>query len=282
VTDPTETTANDIIAAVDADSEGRLADVTLPDEALTIDATEAAELAAGFRRVRDAHRGRYAASLRELPGEPARIATALAMSAEKATPEERRHLLEDLFDLQAFVEDDAAGALPVAAVAPAAPDSDANRLLERIRWRQATLTAALMGHPSVLGDHNAIRDRWTTIGDARAAINLVNDYREKQTAGIGALSVYIVAAPIGLGLAWLTGLGRPSLVGIAGLVAGWFVAPFVGAAAGSIEAWIMRQPWRGSRIASAIEVVAGVGALIVVPVVWGFVVGVLGLRLGLP
>lgn len=279
-----EPTAAETQAAIEADNRAKVADATLPDGTMTMERAERVELATAFRRIRDAHRGRFAAPAGELPADPVRVATAIGLSAENATPEERRRLLEDLVDLQAFVADDAAGNVPLAAVAPAAPgaasDPDADLLLERIRWRQATLTAALLGHPSVLGDHNAIRGRWTPIGDARAAIDLVNDYREKQTAGIGAMASYVVAAPVGMGLAWLTGLGRPTGIGIGLLAAGWFASPYVGTAAGALEAWVLRRPWRGSALANAIEIVAGVGALIVVPVIFGFALAVIGQALG--
>jgi hypothetical protein len=139
----------------------------------------------------------------------------------------------------------------------------------------------LLGHPSVLGDHNAIGGRWTPIGDARAAIDLVNAYREQQSVGIGAFAIYPIAALAGFGVASLVGAGRPSIVGLVALGLGWMAAPVIGSKAGALEAWVIRQPWRRSLRARAIELVTGVGVLFVLPVVFGVAMALAGARLGL-
>jgi hypothetical protein len=272
--------AEPTLASVHHEADSHAADATLPDAGLEIDEAEWRALVADFRAVRDGHRGRFAADARDLPADPVRVATALAKAAEAAPPADRRGFLEDLVDLQAFVPD------PPAALAPAAPgagsDPEADELLERIRWRQAVVTTVMLGHASILGDHNAIGARWTPIGDARSAIDLVNDYREEQTAAFGAMAFYPVAALIGFGVAIVTGLGRPSIVGLVALGLGWIAAAWIGIRAGAFEAWVVRQPWRGSRLASVLEVTVGLGALFVLPFVYGALVAIVGLRLGPP
>lgn len=279
-------TRDEILAAVDAETRRRVAEATMPDGALTLDPAEVRSMAVDFRRVRDIHRGRFAAPMSELPGDPVRVATALGISGEGATPEERRHWLEDLVDLQAFVEDSAAGNTALSAIRPpqanAATEPLVEELLERIRWRQSASIAALMGHPSVTGDHNAIRGRWTAIGDARAAIDLVNDYRETQVGGFGALSIYPVVALVGFGVTVVTGNARPSLAGLAVLGVGWLATPYVGGAFGAFEARILRSSLRTSRLASVLEVVVGFGALVGVPFIYAIVVAMAATKLGLP
>jgi hypothetical protein len=139
-----------------------------------------------------------------------------------------------------------------------------------------------MGHPSILGDHNAIGGRWTPIGDARAAIDLINVYREQQSVGIGATAIYPVAALVGFGVASLIGLGRPSIVGLVALGLGWLAAPLIGARAGAFEAWVTRQPWRESRLAAVMEIGVGLGSILALPFLFGIVAAIAGLRLGLP
>ena len=265
---------------VESDGSGEEPDVTLPDPSLTLDAAEARDLLRAFRRIRDAHSGQYAAPVTELPDDPVRVATAIVAGLDAATSEERRHLLEDLVDLQAFVDDPPVGLRPPAD--GTGPNAVTDPLLERIRWRQATLTAFELGHPSVIGDHNAIRDRWTPIGDARAAINLINTDREQQAAGIGAMLTYPVAALIGDGAAVLIGNARPSLVGIGILGLGWLAAPFVGAGAGHFEAWLGRSRWRRSRVTPMVELAVGGIAIFVAPAIFGAVVAVVVSRLGGP
>ena len=65
-----------------------------------------------FRRVRDRHRDRFVAPADELPADPARIATAYLNLAGALPVELRRHQLEDLVDLQAFVEEPPADLAP--------------------------------------------------------------------------------------------------------------------------------------------------------------------------
>ena len=263
----------------DSGATAEATDATLPDESLTIGTAEARDLVRAFRRIRDAHRGQFAAPVGELPDDPARIATAIVVTLE-ATPTDSRHLLEDLVDLQSFVDDPPPGLRPPAEAV--GPDEVADPLLERIRWRQATLIAFELGHPSVIGDHNAIRERWTAIGDARAAIDLVNRYREQQATGIGAMLAYPVSALVGCAAAIVTGTARPSLVGIGILGVGWLAAPYVGAAAGLLAAWIGRTRWRRSPVATIAEVVVGGGAIFLVPAIFGAIVAVVTSRLGAP
>jgi len=272
---PEKASADELIEAVDQDTERRMAQATLPDPTVDMPEAEARELLASFRRTRDAYRGRFAAPVSELPADGVRVATAIAILARTASPEERRHQLEDLVDLQAFVPD------PPDVLRPT-PTPDP--LLESIRWRQAALMAYAMNHVSAMGDHNAIRDRWTAIGDARAAIDLVNQYRETQAGGFAALAAWFIAAPIGLGLAVITGLARPSIAAIVGIAIGWFGAPFLGAAVGRFEARMERSALRRSRpmLAGRLEVLIGFGAIALVPVIFGVVVAVLAARLGLP
>lgn len=268
------------IQSVHHEAESHADDAILPDAALHLEEAEWRALVSDFRRVRDARRGRYAADVRELPADPIRIATALGNAAEAEEPEHRRALLEDLVDLQAFVPD------PPVVVAPPVPggasDPVSDELLDRIRWRQAVVTAVLLGHASILGDHLAIRERWTPIGDARAAIDLVNDYREKQAVAIGSTAIYPISALVGFIGASLVGLGRPSIVGVLALGIGWPLAVRVGGAAGSFEAWLIRQTWRATRRASFLSLAAGLGSILVLPAVWGVLVAIAGARLALP
>jgi hypothetical protein len=275
-----EATVPDALVAAHREAESHAVDTILPDADLQIEPGERHALVIEFQRVRDAHRGRFVADLRDLPGDPVRVATALARAAEEAAPADRRHLLEDLVDLQAFIAD------PPPVVLPAAPgtasDPAVDELLERIRWRQATVTSILMGHPSILGDHNAIRGRWTPIGDARAAIDLVNAYRERQSLGIGAMAIYPVAAFVGFVAASVLAHGRPSIVGLAVLGLGWLLAPWLGTKAGAVEAWVQRHPWRGAPLAIAVELVTGIGTVFALPFIFGVVAAIAGALLGLP
>ncbi|HXI80227.1 MAG TPA: hypothetical protein VNM34_05340 [Verrucomicrobiae bacterium] len=282
---PQDATGDGTVAAAHRDADRHLQESTLPDSDLAVDAAEARELVTSFRRIRDTQRGRFVADVRDLPAEPVRVATAIASLGETATSDERRHLLEDLVDLQSFVVDAPASLNPPPGPsAPTAPAAAANPLLEQIRWKQAALMAYAMGHVSVLGDHNAIRGRWTPIGDARAAINLVNDYRESQAAGFGALSAWPIGALIGFGLAIVSGNARPAVVALVVLGVGWFAAAYLGAAVGLIEARIERSSLRRThpRLAGGLELVIGLGVIGIVPLVAGVAVTILATRLGLP
>jgi hypothetical protein len=272
---PDKASADEIIEAVRDDTERRMAEATLPDPSVDMPEAEAGELLGSFRRTRDAHRGRYAAPVRELPADGVRVATAIAILSRTAGPEELRRQLEDLVDLQAFVPDPPDFLRPTPSPDP---------LLESIRWRQAALMAFAMNHASVIGDHNAIRDRWTAIGDARAAIDLVNKYRETQAGGFAAITAWLIGAPIGFGLAVITGNARPSIAAIVGLGIGWFAAPFLGAAVGLFESRVERSAFRRSHptLAGRLELVVGFGAIALVPVVVGVAVTILAARLGLP
>ena len=272
---PDKASAEELIEAVDQDSERRMAQATLPDPTVDMPEAEARELLESFRRTRNSYRGQFAAPARELPADGVRVASAIAILARSASPEERRHQLEDLVDLQAFVPD---------APELLRPTPTPDPLLESIRWRQAALMAYAMNHVSVIGDHNAIRDRWTAIGDARAAIDLVNQYRETQAGGFAALAAWFIAAPVGIGLAVITGIARPSIVAIVGIGIGWFGAPLLGAAVGRFEARVERSAFRRAhpRIAGPLELLIGFGAIALVPVIFGVVVTVLVARLGLP
>src|SRR5215216_6601896 len=75
------------ILAAEEDAASGTADAYLPDD-IQLEPAERQTLVADFRRVRDAYRGRFAVDVRELGGEPTRIATALALSAEDATRDE--------------------------------------------------------------------------------------------------------------------------------------------------------------------------------------------------
>lgn len=282
---PEDATADEVAAAVEVDTQSHLRQATLPDGSVRVGAAEARALVASFRRVRDTQRGRYAASIAELPADTIRIANAIAVIGEEVTPEERRHLLEDLVDLQAFVPDAPASLRPP----PSSPGSEpaaatADPLLESIRWRQAALMAYAMGHASVVGDHNAIRDRWTAIGDARSAIDLVNKYRESQAGGFAAITAWLIGAPIGFGLAVITGTARPSIVAIVALAIGWLASPYLGAGVGLFEAKVERSAIRRSHpsLVGRLEVVVGLGVIALVPVIAGIVVTILATRLGLP
>jgi len=279
-----DATAEEIVAAVEEDTQRHLEQATLPDGTVTVDAAEARELVASFRRVRDTQRGRYAASITELPADALRIANAIAVIGEGVTPDERRHLLEDLVDLQAFVPDAPASLRPPPSSTGSEPAATADPLLESIRWRQAALMAYAMGHASVVGDHNAIRDRWTAIGDARSAIDLVNKYRESQAGGFAALTAWLIGAPIGFGLAVIAGTARPSIAAIIALGIGWLGAPYLGAGVGLFEAKVEGSAIRRSHptLVGRLEVVVGLGVVALVPVIAGIVVTVLATRLGLP
>ena len=282
---PRDATADEIVAAVREDTQRHLEQATLPDGTVAVDAAEAHELVASFRRVRDTQRGRYAAPITELPADALRIANAIAVIGEEVTPEERRHLLEDLVDLQAFVADPPASLRPPPPSTGSEPaTATADPLLESIRWRQAALIAYAMGHASVMGDHTAIRDRWTAIGDARSAIDLVNKYRETQAGGFAALAAWPIGALIGFGLAVVSGQARPSIVALGALGVGWLAAPYLGVAVGRLEARLMRSAISRSHpvLIDRLELVVGFGAIALVPVIVGIAVTIVASRLGLP
>ncbi|HEY7968541.1 MAG TPA: hypothetical protein VID95_01020 [Candidatus Limnocylindrales bacterium] len=249
-----------------------------------MDPAEARELVDGFRRVRERYRGRYVAPADELLADPARIATAYLNLAGAATLELRRHQLEDLVDLQSFVEDPPADLAPPRGSSEPGVTSPADPLIEAIRWRQAGVIAWAMNNPSDVGAHNAIRGRWTAIGDARAAIDLVNRYREEQTLGLGATALWLVAAPAGYLIAILLGLARPTIVALVLLAIGWLVSPYLGTVAGSIEWRVQRSAWMRSHpaIADPLERGVGFGLIAGVPFVAGIIVATVVSNLGWP
>ena len=279
----TDQPADDIVAAVAADSDLRRRATVFPDPNLTIPAAEAMALLEEFRRLRDVHRGRFAASVADLPADPVRVATAIAGLASAASAAERRLLLEDLVDLQAFVADPPAGA-PPADLPLGQPLPDGAEPFDAIRWRQAALIAQSQAHTSVLGDHNALRGHWIAIGDARAALKLVSRYREQQTAGFGAIAGWLVGAPVGAGAAILLGIGRPSIVAFAVLVLGWFGSPLVGVVAGRFEDLLQQSTLvlRAPRFVGAVELVVGFGLIAGLPVVCGVLAIEFATRLHLP
>ena len=281
--DPRAWTADQITAAV-ARNDAHLRRATYPDRRLKVGGSEAGELVEAFRRVRDARRGRFVASVAELPAKPVRVATAIDVAAATASDRERRRLMEDLVDLQSFVDDAPSSPVEPSMTTAAASGEPGPALLESIRWRQAATIAWAMDHASVVGDHNAIRERWTAIGDARAAINLAVEYREAQAGGFLALVLWVIAAPVGALAAMLVGGARWSVIATALLVGGWFGASWLGAAVGTIGARLGRLPlrarWPG--LVSAVSLVANAIGLIVVPAALGFLAFVLATRLGLP
>jgi hypothetical protein len=281
---PEDATADEIVDAVDRDSDERIRQAVLPDLALAIEPASVAILVADYRRVRNAHLGEYVAPRSELSDDPIRIATAIREAAADADPDERDRLLEDLVDLQAFVEDPPAGLRPPPAPAGSKEPLSGDRVLESVRWRQAATIAALLGHPTVIGDHNAIRVRWTAIGDAGAALRLVMDYREQQAGGLGAMVVYPVAALAGFGVAVVMGLGRPSIVALAVLGLAWFGSPAIGVAVGAIESRLQQSDFR-RRLpgpVGAVELVLGIGGIVILPFLFGLVVTGVAKQLELP
>ena len=197
-----------------------------------MDPAEARELVDEFRRVRERHRGQFVAPAVELPADPVRVASAYLSLAGAAILELRRHQLEDLVDLQSFVDDPPADLAPPRGSSEPGVTSLADPLIEAIRWRQAGVIAWAMGHDSDVAAHNAIRGRWTAIGDAGPAIDLVNRYRDEQTLGLGATALWLVAAPAGYLIAILLGLARPTIVALVLLAVGWLLSPFLGTVAG--------------------------------------------------
>src|SRR4029079_865659 len=97
--------ADEILGGGESDPHAQARRPALPDDSGSMDPVEAQELVDAFRRVRDRHRGRYVAPARELPASPDRIATAYFTLAGTSLMEIRRQQLEDLVDLQAFVDD---------------------------------------------------------------------------------------------------------------------------------------------------------------------------------
>ena len=83
-----------------------LAEPTLPDERLTIDAAEFAMSSRASRAVRNAKRGSLIADAVDLPADPVRVAwpSVFACPAQ-AVDDDGKHLNEDFVDLQAFVAD---------------------------------------------------------------------------------------------------------------------------------------------------------------------------------
>ena len=265
-----------------------LAEPTLPDESLTIDAAEICDLVARFRAVRNAKRGSYIADAADLPADPVRVATALAIASSEAVDENGKHLNEDLVDLQAFVTDPPAVDRPLPDPQPPAESpvsaSPPFLLLDAIRWRQAMAIAAIRGDPNALGNHNAIRGRWTAIGDARTALDLVAKYRESQVGGMIAMVAWLIALPIGAAVALLSGAARPSVVGFAAVAACWFASPWAGAALGRLTLRVARSTWMREhlRVSGITEVAAVVLLLGIVPFVVAIVVMTLATRLSLP
>ena len=249
-----------------------------------MDPAEARDLVDEFRRVRDRHRGRFVAPAAELLADSVRIATAYLNLAGAATLELRRHQLEDLVDLQSFVDDPPADLAPPRGSSEPGVTSPADPLIEAIRWRQAGVIAWANSHPSDLGAHNAIRGRWTAIGDARAAIDLVNRYREEQTLGTGATALWLVAAPAGYLIAILLGLAGPTIVALVLLAIGWLLSPFLGTVAGSFEWRVQRSAWMRTHpaISGPLEWGVGFGLIAGVPFVVGVVVAMVVSNLGWP
>jgi len=239
-----------------------------------MDPAEARDLVDEFRRVRDRHRDGFVAPSAELFTDPARIATAYLNLAGAATLDLRRHQLEDLVDLQSFVDDPPADLAPPRGSSEPGVTSPADPLIEAIRWRQAGVIAWAMGHPSEVAAHNAIRGRWTAIGDARAAIDLVNHYRDEQTLGLGATALWLVAAPAGYLIAILLGLAGPTIVALVLLAIGWLLSPSLGSVAGAIEWRIQRSGWmrRHPAISEPLERGLGFGLIAGVPFVAGVLV----------
>ena len=244
-----------------------------PDPDLEIPADEVRALIARFRSARNARRGDLIADVRDLPDDPVRVATALSIAAAEAPPDEGRLLNEDFVDLQAFVPDPPRipGTLPDPGAPPGSPSaiSAGYQVLDRIRWRQAAAIAAVRGNSQFLGEHNAIRTQWTRIGDARSALDLAADYRERQAGGFAALSAWVVALPIGAVLSIVAGVARPSVLGVAGLVGCWFLAPVAGAALGWFTLRVERALSGHTRLAAAIAMTAMIAVLAVVPFLLG-------------
>jgi hypothetical protein len=275
---------DEILGGGEADAHARERRPVLPEADAAIDPSEAQQLVEAFRRVRDRYRGRYVAPVDELPDRPDRIASAYFTLAGASSMEIRRHQLEDLVDLQAFVDDPPAVLAPPRVSSEKGVTSPADPLIEAIRWRQAGIIAWAMNHPSTLGDHTAIRSRWTAIGEARAAIDLVNRYREEQTLGLGATALWLVAAPAGYVIAILLGLARPTIVALVILAIGWFASPAVGAAAGWFEWRVLRSTWMRTHpaVSEPLEVAVGFGLIAGVPFVAGIVVATIVSNLGWP
>jgi hypothetical protein len=140
-----------------------------------------------------------------------------------------------------------------------------------------------MGHPSV-GAHNAIRGRWTAIGDGRAAIDLVNRYRDEQTLGLGATALWLVAAPAGYLIAILLGLAGPTVVALVLLAMGWLLSPYLGSVAGAIEWRVQRSAWMRNHpaISEPLERGVGFGLIAGVPFVAGVIAAMVVSNLGWP
>jgi hypothetical protein len=249
-----------------------------------MDPAEARGLVDDFRRVRDRHRDRFVAPADELTADPARIATAYLNLAGALPVELRRHQLEDLVDLQAFVDDPPADLAPPRGSSEPGVTSPADPLIEAIRWRQAGVIAWAMSHPSDVAAHNAIRGRWTAIGDARAAIDLVNRYRDDQTLGLGATALWLVAAPAGYLMAILLGLAGPTIVALVLLALGWLLSPFLGTMAGALEWRVQRSAWMRAHpaISGPLERGLGFGLIAGVPFVAGVIVATAVSNLGWP
>jgi hypothetical protein len=198
---------------------------SLPIPRLRFNEGEIAALVDDFRRTRDAHRGRYAAAVEELPAEPGRIATAIVRASNRADGPEQLRLAEDLVDLQGFV--DLGGEAPPL---PPGPGRAPSPVLELVRWRQAAAMHFIREDPSVVGDKVAQGGRWTPIGGARKALERTGKYRDDQAAGFVGLIVWIVAAPAGALIGSALGLGRVSLTVWIALVVLWWGSPILGVA----------------------------------------------------
>jgi len=186
------------LKTADADRETQ-ADPIYPDTG-DLELEEAAELAKGFRSLRDDHRGKVAIRRSLLPGDPGRVAAAIMFEMESDLAElhgrdakaRQRQGAEDLVDLQSFRRDDEVRILTEGDAEPKVRTA----ALESLLTARAAVITWIRGDPSILGSINALRGLEIRLGDGRLALDAVNRYREHQALGLLAWIVVPVAVII--------------------------------------------------------------------------------------
>jgi hypothetical protein len=186
-----------------------------------------------FEAVRERYRGRLAAPISELADDRDRVVDAIVVVAGTSGLARRRELVADLVDLVTFVDPADAGLLEAyqrsASGGLALRESDlarAKRLLEALQVARATLAQQLRDDISVFGDLVALGEKPILIGDGRAALDAVRDYREGQLVGFLGAYVVIGGAAVAflLDAAWFVAL----LAGWLGSVVGALAAVGIG------------------------------------------------------
>jgi hypothetical protein len=242
-----------------------------------LSAADARQIVSAFERTRDRHHGRWAAPASTLEDPPERIGATLVAEAARLAGSDRsrqRELAEAFVDLVSFIGDDNAELLDRYDRWRAAPDGEplgdeerrrAEVLLDELLIARAqAINAVRGGGESVLGARHAIWGLNIRVGTARAALDAVDAYREKQSLGFLVMGVWAVASVVMLVFDANDQSGL-SVVLLGVLAGAWLMSPLLGAVA--IGA--------GGGISSVLRGRAG-GAAEAIPLVLGVALPVLG------